>query len=458
MTVARSSLAGAAAVLALGGCVPTRPQLPPAAQVVVPADWRGASQATGDVQPEWWRAFGDPHLDTAIELARAANLDVLTAAERVNEARANLRVARAALLPTVGGQLPLAESRALNPLGRASEGLAAQPQFVASYEIDAFGRLADRRAASIASLASAEMTRRSVSLSVTAAVAQAYFQLVSLDAKLFVLEQTLDARREALRIARSRAEAGYTSDLELRQAEVEFSATSAQIPTVALAVDQTENALSVLTGRNPGSLARGRITDIRLPDPPAVLPSQVVASRPDILRAEYDLVAADRTLSAARKSFLPQISLSASVGAILSSQLDGPVSIWSLGGSVLAPIFDPGRLRGQFEGAEARRNQAAFAYRGAVLTAFREVENQLAAVSRYARQRDDLIKRRDAAQEALRHARNRYQAGYSVYLEQLDAQRLLLQVQLDLVQNRSDRLNAAVGVYQAVGGAEIRSP
>jgi outer membrane protein TolC len=174
--------------------------------------------------------------------------------------------------------------------------------------------------------------------------------------------------------------------------------------------------------------------------------------RPDIAAAEYQLAASDAQMRAARARFMPTIGISATAGAALSDLLANPVSIWSIGGSLLAPIFDGGRLAGQFDAATARRDQAAFAYRSAVLNSFREVEDRLVTLARLEEQQRALTAQRAAVADALRHARNRYDAGYTPYIEQVDAQRSLLAVELALVQLRADQINAMIGLYQAVGG------
>ena len=186
---------------------------------------------------------------------------------------------------------------------------------------------------------------------------------------------------------------------------------------------------------------------------PAVLPSEMTRRRPDIAQAEFALAATDARMRAAQAEFLPRLRLTASAGGAYSSQLDDPIGIWSLGGSILAPLFSGGWLDGQFEAATAQRDQAAFVYRRTVLAAFREVEDQLALIARLADQERALLAQREAVADALRHATNRYRAGYSPYLEQIDAQRALLSVDLAILQVRSDRLNAHVALYQALGGA-----
>ena len=254
-------------------------------------------------------------------------------------------------------------------------------------------------------------------------------------------------------IARDRQEAGYTSQLELRQAEAEYRAAEQQIPAAEAALARQENALSVLVGEPPRAIRRGTFAALGKPAIPLVLPSELTRRRPDILQAEYALAASDARMRGARAQFLPQIRLAASAGTIVSSALDDPVAIWSVGGSILAPIFNGGRLQGQFDAATAQRDQAAFTYRRTVLTAFREVEDQLAVISRLNEQEVSLRAQRVAVADAVRHASNRYRAGYSPYLEQIDAQRTLLSVDLALVQLKADNLTALVALYQALGGA-----
>jgi outer membrane protein TolC len=183
-----------------------------------------------------------------------------------------------------------------------------------------------------------------------------------------------------------------------------------------------------------------------------MLPAALLRGRPDIAQAEQQLVAADRSLDSARAAFMPDIRLSAVGGYVASTLIPDPVRIFSLGGSVLAPLFEGGALRAQADVAAARRDQAAFAYRRAALSAFRDVEDALATIERTAEQEKALTGQRDALSIALRLATNRYQAGYASYLDKLDAQRGLLAAELTLVQIRADRLNAEVALYQSLGG------
>lgn len=439
--------------LLIAGCVPAITPRPEASIVAPPADWRTPLPGEGAIERQWWGRFGDPQLSALVEQARANNSDLAIAAARVAEARAQERVARSLLLPSLSASVPGSEARTVNAFGQPSESTSAQPTFQAAYEVDLFGGNAARRDAARASAAAFAAAHEAATLSVSATAASGYITLLALDERLEVLKETLVQRGEALRIARDRAEAGYTSELELRQSEAEYRAAEQQIPAIEAAIARQENALSLLVGDTPHAIARGANFDaLATPSVPAVVPSDLVRRRPDIAQAEYSLAATDANLRAARAQFLPQIRLSASGGAAISSLLGDPITIWSIGGSILAPIFSGGRLEGQFDAATAQRDQAAFAYRKSVLTAFREVEDQLALIDRLGAQEQALLAQRTAVAEVLRHATNRYRAGYSPYLEQIDAQRALLSVDLSLIQLRTDRLTAYVALYQALGG------
>jgi multidrug efflux system outer membrane protein len=452
--MSRGLAAAAMSAALLAACAPTISPRPQASMGEAPVQWREVYPVSGDVDRKWWNGFGDPILSSLVETARAQNLDLAIAASRVAEARAQERIARSQLFPSLSGNLGVSDARSLNAFGVANESASAQPLFQAAYEVDLFGRISSQIDAASANVAATEAATEAATLAVTSATASGYITLLALDARRGVLQQTLAAREEALRIARDRSEAGYTSQLELRQAEAEYRGTEQQIPAVEALILRQEHALSLLTGQNPTSISRGAgFAALHIPLVPAVLPSELVRRRPDVAQAEYNLAATDANLRAARANFLPQLRLAASAGAVLSSALGDPVMIWSLGGSILAPLFQGGRLTGQFDVATAQCDQAAYAYRRTVLTAFREVEDQLSNIDRLNAQHQALEAQRVAVADALRHAINRYRAGYSPYLEQVDAQRALLSVETALLQLQSDRLTAYVALYQALGGS-----
>jgi NodT family efflux transporter outer membrane factor (OMF) lipoprotein len=450
----RAGLILAPALLCLAACTAAPTPLPERAAVNPPAAWRGALEGEQAADARWWRAFGDPALASLVEAALDNNTDVAIAVARVREARAQERLARAQLFPNLSASVADSRARSVSPFGTAVEGSSGQAVVQTAYEVDLFGRIGDQvsaaRDARMASLAARDAAR----LSVASAAASGYVALLGLDARRDVVQRTIQARSEALRLARSRAQAGYTSQLELRQAEAEYEAAALALPQVDLAISRQEQALRLLAGEAPGPVARGAgLAALAAPPLPAQgVPSDLLRRRPDIAQAELTLAASDATLSAARKQFLPTLRLSASAGTVFASVLDDPISIWSVGGSVLAPLFEGGRLTAGVETAAARRDQAAFAYRRSALIAFREVEDALANVSSLSRQRTAAEAQRAAVADALRHAVNRYQAGYSSYLEQLDAQRALLSAELGLVQLRADQVNAVIALYQVLGG------
>ncbi|MBB3695158.1 efflux transporter outer membrane subunit [Sphingomonas sp. BK580] len=437
----------------LSGCAGPRPETPLSAAVVAPAAWRDGAAAGGRLDPAWWNRFGEPALTAIVARALDRNLDVAIAATRVEEARAQFAAARGAQLPSASASASGARERTVNAFGEGADQTAGQVQLSVSYDADLFGRLRNATAAARADLLATRAGRDGVRLAVAASAAGGYVALLALDARLEVLRATLDARRASLRLAQRRTEAGYSASLELAQAEGDFRATEQQIPITELAIRRQENGLSVLTGDEPASVARGRpLGELALPVVEATVPADLLRARPDVVQAEEQVVAADQRLDAARAAFLPSLQLGATGGIALSTLLRSPIDVFQLGGSILAPLFQGGRLRAQSDAAAARRDQAAFAYRRTVLDAFREVEDALAEQKRYAEQEAALTKQRAAVATALRHAINRFDAGYSPYLEQLDAQRSLLSADLALVQARSDRLSAAVRLFQALGG------
>lgn len=437
----------------VGGCVGDRIRPVVVPPLTLPAAWRSDAAAGEAVARDWWQSFGDPVMSSLVDRALANNSDVAIAAGRLREARGNLRAFGAQLLPTLDAGITAGRSRSVSAFGVPLVQDAAQPQAQAAYEVDLFGRLADQRSAARNGFLASAAARDAIRLSVASAVASNYIALLGLDARLEVARATLAARSESLRIARSRVDRGYSPRLELDQAEAEYQAAAQIIPQAELSILRVEDNLGLLIGDPPRGIARGGSLDrLARVGVPAGLPSQLLRRRPDIAQAEYQLAAADLSLAAARKRFLPQLRLSAAGGAALSTLLSNPITIWSLGGSVLAPIFDGGRLAGAAEAGAGQRDQAAFGYRRAVLAALRDVEDALAAVRRLDEQVAAADAQRAALQDALTRATNRYREGYSPFLEQLDAQRQLLAAQLGLVQSRTDAISARVQLYAALGG------
>jgi NodT family efflux transporter outer membrane factor (OMF) lipoprotein len=452
----RRSVNAALALLGAGplaGCLPAYRAAPDSARVAAPASWREPVAGSAAADPGWWRGFGDPVLARLVEAALARNSEVLIAVARVDEARAQAELAEAARLPALNGALGVQTGRSLDVTG-ISNSTAIQPALQANWELDLFGRIRNQIRAARLQYRATQAERDAAALAVAAGTVQNYIALLALDAQLGITRATVASRSEALRLAQDQARVGYISQLQLTQAESEYQSVLGAIPELELAVRRQENAVRLLAGELPGAVERGAgFAALRLPPVPAVLPSQLLARRPDVVQRELLLAASDANLALRRQAFLPQVSLSAQLGSLFVNALDyDPVTVWSLGGSVLAPLFTGGRLTAQYQAAASQRDQAAFGYRRTVLTAFSEVENALAGVPRLAEQVDHAARRRAILIRSLGYAHDRYQAGYASYLEELDAQRNLYQVELGLVSLRRTQVENLIALYRALGG------
>lgn len=442
-------------VALLSGCMPAYRLAPEQSQVEAPSAWIAAPSEVTVVDSAWWKAYGDPGLSAAVEAALARNTDILSAATRIERARAELQLADSSLGPSLSFDTGAHAERALGPSGMAIS-RAVQPALQLNWELDLWGRLSSQAKAAELKLSATQADYDAIALSVAAETARTYIGLLSLDAQLQQAQATSSSRAEALRLAQEKFEAGYISQLELTQAESELEAVEQHIPQLKLAISRHHNALRLLSGGLPAAYEQNTgstLAALSLPAPGPGLPSELLRRRPDIARAELELASKDATMAASRAAFLPQVSLSARAGALYVSALSyDPTKIWSLGGSILAPIFDRGRLQAQFDSATAQRDEAAFAYRGVALKAFSEVENALAGQQRFAEELSHVTARRDVLKRSLEHARNRYEAGYASYLEQLDAQRNLYQAEVQVLAVRESQLQNMVDLYKALGG------
>ncbi len=437
------------------GCMGPRPMIPRQAAVVPPAAWRTSPQPpSGDVVPDWWGAFGDPVLTGIVRRALDNNTDIATAASRISQAQAYFRFVRADLLPNVGGTFMGApRDQTYSALGTTLDFTGYEGELQASYEVDLFGRLRDNTEAARAQLLATAAAAATVRIATVSSVVEAYVQLRANDASLDIAQQTLAARQQELALRNHQVQQGYAAQLVSNEAELGVQSVVQQIPNIVISIRQSEDALSLLLGDDPTFIPRGRaLVDLALPPVPSTLPATLLRRRPDIFAAEQQVVASDRSLDSARKAFLPSISLSATVGQLNADVLPNPIDTYSFIGSVLQPIFEGGRLRAQADIAAAERDQAAFAYRKTALTAFQEVEDALVAVQQLAAKEQALTAQEATQSRTLTLAQHRFDEGYTDYFEVLDDEQNLLTVQLSLVQNRADRLNAMVALYQAMGG------
>ncbi len=447
--------------LVAAGCT-MAPHPKPASTLQVPGAWRSAPGGEGAVSKDWWRAFGDPALDSLIRRALDNNGDLRIARSRLDEYRARVRVAASANQPALNLSLAPTRARVIGPLGQPIETTSIAGSVQASYELDLFGRIAATVDAARFEELSQEAALDAAALAIVSNTASGYFTLLGLDAQLALARETLASRQRSFELARHQFEVGYSSRLEMSQAEAELHATAAVVPQLERSIAQQEQALSLLAGANPGPVARGvPLLDVRLPTPSPGLPSELLRRRPDIAQAERLVAATDASLAAARDQLLPSIRLTASLGAQGGSAarlLRDPVALWSIGGSVLAPIFDAGRLRAQADIAATVRDRALFTYENAVRAGFAETENALAGIDGLRRQVVEAEARSRAANEVLRVARNRYRNGYASYLEELDAQRNAFSAETNVLQLRASLLASHVDLYRALGGGWTPAP
>jgi len=457
--------AAAAALVLLSGCMLgpdyKRPEL------AVPDQYRfnlpRAELSPSAADTAWWQQFGDPQLNALIDEALANNLDVIAAAARVDQFYGALGITRSALFPQVGADLNGGRQRASTMTAAGAPGInpynSVQAAVLASWEIDLFGRTRRLTEAATAQLRGSEAFRRGTVLSLVAAVTTGYVQLRDLDRQVEVARDTVKLRADSLSLFERRFKGGVVSDLELSQAKSEYATALRTLPQLEQSAAQQENALSVLIGRNPGPIARGRpIDQLAMPPVPAGLPSELIERRPDLLAAEQALVAANARIGAAKAAYFPTISLTGAFGAASRSLSDlsgGAARIWSYGLDVSVPIFTAGAIAGQVETAEAGQRESLAQYRKAVQTGFRETEDALVGVSKSKLAVDAAKQQTDALANYARLARKRYDGGYTSYLEVLDAERSLFNAQLQLAQSQADVLLQAAALYKAMGGGWV---
>lgn len=446
-----------AAALLLAGCAATVAP-PPASTLQIPTAWRTAveGQANAPVAQQWWQSFGDPALTALVNKALQNNGDLRVARARVEQYRALVGVTAAAQKANVSVDSAPTRARQLAWNGVPYVTNIYQAEFQASYEIDVWGRLAAQTDAATATFQAEQANADAAALSIAATVASGYLNLRGLDAQLALTEATLKLREESRNLAQKQFEVGYSSRLEWLQAQAEYQTTAETIPQLKRQIFEQENALSILTGGNPGPIERGaELEALQPPAVPAGLPSELLRRRPDIARAEYNLIAINANLRATRDQLLPSFKLTA-VGGVQNLKwhdlLNAPTALWHLTGAVAAPVFEGDRIQHQTDAVAAQRDQTIYAYESAVRSAFSETDNSLGAIVRLKEQAIQNDARRATAAETLRIAHNRYRNGYASYLEELDAQRTLFTADVGRLQLKTRILTASVDLYRAMGG------
>ncbi len=459
-----SALLLAGLALGLGGCLLgpdyVRPTVP------TPATFRfDASEAAEVANAMWWEQFGDPVLNDLIAAALADNKDVKIAAARVDQFLGQFVTTRSALFPQVNAGFEASRQRA-SVAGLPTLPPGVNPVFnefqaplSAAWEIDFFGKVRRQTESARASLLATEEGRRATILSLVASVASSYINLRDLDQQLSIAKATTESRAGSVKVFQARFAGGDVSQMELAQSESEYEASLATIPQIETQIAQQEDALSVLLGRNPGPILRGReLTELEVPPVPAGLPSDLLQRRPDLRQAEQNLIAANALIGAARALYFPSISLTGLFGTAsgqFSKLFTGPARIWSYAGSLTVPIFTAGSISGQVSQAEAQQQQALFQYQQSIQVAFQEVDDSLIALQK---SREQLVvqgRQVEALRTYSRLARLRYEGGYTSYIEVLDAERSLFNAQLSYTQTNGLVFSSLIGLYKAMGGGWV---
>ena len=428
-------------------------------EMTLPQMWRQeAPQGSPGADVAWWDFFQDDVLRELVTIALNENKDLGIAAARVEEAYARYGFTRADQLPVVDLSIDALRFRTSEQV--AGEGGTANffsGRVLASYEVDLWGKYRRATEAARAELLATEMARQTVVLSLVSDVASAYVSLLDLDNRLAISKTTLGARQESLRIITARFDKGIVSALDVRQAEIQESIAAAAIPEFERQIAETEDFIRILLGRFPGDVPRGRpFSEPILPlEVPAGLTSDLLIRRPDVQQSEASLIAANARIGVAEAQRFPLIALTASAGAAssdLSEITSGGAGTWSLGASLLQPLFNFGKNKRRVEIARAQTEQALLFYEGSVQQAFREVEDALAAV----RTSRDLVAALDrqvqAARSALQLSTARYDQGVTSYLEVLIQQTQAFDAELRASDARRTQLTSVIRLYSALGG------
>ncbi|OIR04525.1 outer membrane protein OprM precursor [mine drainage metagenome] len=452
----------AVTLVSLAGCQSLLPdyQRP---KLDVPAQYTETTtqvQAGTQVQSNWWALYNDQVLDDLVSKALQNNTDIKLAVARIEEADAVAREVGAALLPQVdlnmaGSRTRVTEAGA-NPIFGGNPRNNFKAQLGTSFEIDFWGKLRSAKESARAQALSTRYAKDTVALSLSSLVASNYLVIRSLDSQIAITQDSLKSRDASLALTKRRLEGGVASALDVDQADVASANLSAQLLELNRLRALNLHQLAVLTGVLDLNLASADINALPIPPtPPAGLPSSLLEARPDVRQAEELMIASNANISVAKAALYPSISLTANLGGeslALGDVLKSAARIWSGGLSLNLPIFDSGRLNSRVDQASAKQKQALATYEGSVQSAFREVNDALVNLRQNTERETALSRSEASAKKALQISENRYQSGYSAYLDVLDAQRVYNDAALAVIQTRQARLVATVALFKALGG------
>ena len=428
-----------------------------------PASFRGdtmpANNSFADL--DWWQVYRDDHLQTLVREAFTNNYDLRIALSRIEQARAVAAQARAQFVPSVNYDASVSRGKnylfsGIFPNGGETSSSAAGA-LNAFWEVDLWGRVRRLNEAARAQLLASEDARNGIRLVLLSEVASAYFQLIELDEELEIASRTTNSFADSLRIFSERRTAGTASALETARAEAALEDAEAAIPSILEQIATTENELSILLGRVPGSVTRNstNFDTLMPPEVPVGLPSTLLERRPDVREAEQTLHAANAEIGVSVAEFFPTIGLTALFGRIspeLSAISAGSANAWGVAADASGPLFEGGRLVGQYHQAKAARDEARLRYQQTALTALRDVSNALIARTRLGEIRQHQYREVAALETAVKVSTERYRAGKASYYEVLEAQQQLFPAQLNLARTERDQMLAVVALYKALGG------
>jgi multidrug efflux system outer membrane protein len=437
----------------------------PSAYTGVSDEWKIAVPQAHLPKGNWWEIFGDPELSRLEAEAAEANQDLTAAYARFNQARAVADVALSGLFPRLGASfLPVEQRDSENrPVG----GKPGQTydtftlSFDLSYEFDLWGRVRRTVESAKAQVQAVADDVESVRLAIQAEVAADYFTIRALDADKALLLLSIEVYRKSLALVRNRRAGGMVSDLDVAQAETVLENAEAQLPDNALQRAKFEHALAVLTGKNASLFhVPERPLDLKPLVVPPDLPSELLERRPDIAASERRMAAANANIGAATAAFFPTIKFNGTAGLqsgnvgdlVVGPLFDWASRLWAIGPSLTLPLFQGGQLSANLRQAKAAYEETVARYRQTVLTAFADVENNLAAEHLLANQYEKIMAVSKAARKQLEIANNRYDAGLVTYLEVATAQNTTLGIDRSAMRLHGQQLAAAVGLIKALGG------
>lgn len=451
------TLAALAAVLVLSGCTMIPKYERPAPPVPNEFPYGPAATGTAPAQLAWQEFFADPQLRRLLTIALANNRDLRVAVLNAEQARTQVAVRRADLLPTVNAAVAYTRQPAA-PTTLYTAGLG-----VSAWELDLWGRIRSLTEAAAAQYLASEEGRKAAQMTLIASVANTWLALIADEELVGITQEALRTRQESLRLTKLRFDNGVSSEIDFRQAETLFETARATLAQLRRQRAVDLDALALLLGQPVPADFRppSGTNSVLLPDVPAGMPSEVLAARPDVRQAEQQLIAANANIGAARAAFFPRIALTGSAGSA-SSSLSGLFKSgswgWTFAPQMAMAIFDSGRNSANLQSANIQRDIAVAQYEKAIQSAFREVADALAGRANFGEQVDAQRRAVEADTVRLRLAQLRYDNGVASYLDLLDAQRTLFADQQVLVQARVAQLQNQVQLYRALGGGWTPTP